>query len=56
VIDAVKSGKVTDIDQPMFSNLRLIRERGKELFKKTYNHGWEDDYLAQLSVEHKELH
>jgi nucleoside-diphosphate-sugar epimerase len=56
VIDVVKSGEVTDIDQPMFSNLRLIRERGKELFKKTYNHGWEETYLSQLSVDHRELH
>ncbi len=56
VIDVVKSGKVTDIDQPLFSNLKLIRERGKDLFKKTYNHGWEETYLSQLTVEHRELH
>lgn len=56
VIDVVKSGTVTDIEQPMFSNLKLIRERGKDLFRKTYNHGWEETYLSQLTVEHRELH
>lgn len=56
VIDVVKSGDVTDIEQAQFSNLKLIRERGKDLFRKTYNHGWEEAYLAQLTVEHRELH
>jgi nucleoside-diphosphate-sugar epimerase len=54
-IDAIKSGKVTEIDKPMFSNLRMIKERGKDIFKKTYNQGWEEDYLAQRSAIAKEL-
>jgi nucleoside-diphosphate-sugar epimerase len=55
VIESIHNGTVKDIDQPLFSNIKLMQERGKELFGSTYNHGWEDSYLAQLSLDHKEL-
>jgi nucleoside-diphosphate-sugar epimerase len=45
VVDAVRSGKVGDYNAVSYSNVRVLKEVGPQVFVQRYNTGWETEYL-----------